>query len=218
MMALTDPHLVPFTVVGGIMAGLVAVEAVALVIGHSVSGLVDQWFEIEGGHGLGAESHHLGSPTTWLSWINIGRVPFLILLIVALAAFTVFGFAIQAVSDAVLAPLPAALAAVAALGLTVPTLRASTRTIARLIPRDETYAVDEDHFVGRIAEVTLGPLDQGAPGQVRVRDGHGNSHSLRARAAPDRPAIPQGTHVLLVEHAGGVFVAVPAALDLTASH
>ncbi len=217
MMALTDPHLVPFTVAGGIMAGLVAVEAGALVIGQSVSGLVDQWFDAEGGSGMGADAHHLGSPTAWLSWINVGRVPFLVLLIVALAAFTIFGFAIQAVSGAVLAPLPAFLAAAGALGLTVPTLRASTRTLARLIPRDETYAVNEDHFVGRVAEVTLGPLDQGAPGQVRVRDGHGNSHALRARAAPALAAIPQGAHVLLVEHAGGVFVAVPAATDLATS-
>lgn len=208
MMPLTDPHIVPFTIAGGVMAGLVLIEGLSLVIGHSMSGLVEHWMEIEGGH-AGLDGHDVGSPAAWLSWINVGRVPFLILLIIALATFTLAGVLIQGVAEAVYAPLPAPVAVLGALGLSVPAMRSSSRLVAAIIPRDESYVVDDLHFVGRYGEVTLGPLDQGAPGQVRVLDAHNNSHALRARAAPGQDDIAQGTRVLLVDHAGGVFTAVP---------
>lgn len=208
MIALTDPHIVPFTVAGGVMLGLVAFEGASLLVGHSLSGIVDHWMEIEGGH-VEVDAHDMGSPASWLSWINVGRVPFLILLILALASFTLGGLILQMLAGAVYAPLPGIVAALAALAMTVPAMRVSTRTVARLIPRDETYAVDEQHFVGRYGDVVLGPLDQGIPGQVRVLDQHDNVHTLRARAAPGVDEIAQGARVLLVDHAAGVFTAVP---------
>ena len=46
-------------------------------------------------------------------------------------------------------------------------------------------------LVGRTAEVTVGPLDDGLPGRVKLRDAHGNWHFPRARAfwirEPARP-------------------------------
>ena len=47
----------------------------------------------------------------------------------------------------------------------LPAIRVTSRGIARIIPRDETYAVDEADFVGHVAEVSIGPLDQGLPGR-----------------------------------------------------
>lgn len=208
MIALTDPHIVPFTVAGSVMVGLVAFEGASLLVGHSLSGIVDHWMEIEGGH-VEVDAHDVGSPASWLSWVNVGRVPFLILLILALAAFSLGGLILQMLAGAVYAPLPGIVAAAGAFALTVPAMRVSTRTVARLIPRDETYVVDQDHFVGRYGDVVLGPLDQGIPGQVRVLDRHDNVHTLRARAAPGADEIAQGARVLLVDHAGGVFTAMP---------
>ncbi len=166
MITLTDPHIVPFTVAGCVMVGLVAFEGLSLLVGHSLSGIVDHWMEIEGGH-VEVDAHDVGSPASWLSWVNVGRVPFLILLILALAAFSLGGLILQMLAGAVYAPLPGLVAAAGAFALTVPAMRVSTRTVARLIPRDETYVVDQDHFIGRYGDVVLGPLDQG----IRVRSG-----------------------------------------------
>ena len=74
---------------------------------------------------------------------------------------------------------PVTLAALAAAALSLPAIRVTSRGIARIIPRDETYAVDEADFVGHVAEVSIGPLDQGLPGKVRLKDVFGNWHSRR---------------------------------------
>lgn len=214
MSALASPALFPFTLAALVMGGLVLVEVLSLVVGHSASAIVDSMLDHDAGHGFHAEADGDFSPSGIMSWINVGRVPFLILLILALAGFAVAGFAIQAVAGAILSPLPALLAGMGALFLTVPFLRVSSRGLSRIIPKDESYVISADDLVGSTAEVTLGPLDSGLPGQVRALDRHGNAHFLRARAAADAPAMKQGERVLLVDRAEGVFTAVPAPPDL----
>ncbi|MEE7457014.1 hypothetical protein MPAR168_20370 [Methylorubrum populi] len=217
MTALAGSALFPFTLAAAVMAGLVLVEALSLLLGQSLSGLVDGALGHEAGGGdltSAADADGAFSPAALMSWINRGRVPFLILLILALAAFALAGFVVQTLAAAVVAPLPAALAVVLAGAATVPALRLSTRTVARLIPRDESYVVSAEDLIGATAEVTLGPLDQGLPGQVRTVDRHGNTHFLRARAAPGAPAMESGARVLIVDRADAVYVAVPAAPDL----
>jgi hypothetical protein len=76
-----------------------------------------------------------------------------------------------------LPPLPAA----------CPAIRSTSRGIARIIPRDETYAVDEADFVGHVAEVSIGPLDQGLPGKVRLKDVFGNWHTVSPHAPAPIP-------------------------------
>ena len=82
------------------------------------------------------------------------------------------------------------------------------------MPKDETYAVDLADFVGRTGEVTVGPLDQGLPGRIKVKDQHGNWHVLRARAAPDQPAIGIGNSALIVDRQADVFVTIAASSDI----
>lgn len=221
MSALAGPALFPFSLAAAVMTGLVLVEVLSLLVGHSASALVDGAFGQDAGLGTGldgaavpADAHGPLSPAALLSWLNVGRVPFLILLILGLAAFALAGFALQGLAAALVAPLPAPLAVPAAGAAALPVLRVSTRVLARLIPRDESYAVSAADLVGATAEVTLGPLDQGLPGQVRALDRHGNPHLLRARAAPDALPMPAGARVLLVDRSDGVFVAIPAAPDL----
>lgn len=219
MTAFVAPHVFPFTLAALVMVGLVLVEGASLLIGHSLSGLVDGLLGHDGGFGhagleTSADASNAFSPASWLSWLNVGRVPFLVLLIVALAVFAIAGFVLQAAAGALVAPLPAWVAGIVAVALTVPALRSSSRVLARVIPKDESYVITADDLIGTTAEVTLGPLDAGLPGQVRAVDRHGNTHFLRARAAPDAPSMARGDRVLLVDRADAVFLAVPAGPEL----
>ena len=201
------PECAPFAIAAMILIGLTAVEILSMLLGFSLSELIGKP-HFEG---------HDGVLAGLLSWINIGGVPLLILIMLALGIFAVTGFAIQTVADMIWAPLPAIVASVPALAITIPLVRGSTRTIARIVPRDETYAVEADDFVGRTGTVSIGPLDQGLPGRVSVKDAHGNWHQLRASAAKGESPLPIGAQVLLVDRKADIFIAVSAPSDLVTS-
>lgn len=212
MAALSAPATYPFAIAALILVGLVLVEIVAMLVGFSLS----TTFDVDApGHSV--EAHHeAGVLGAWMSWLNAGGVPLLVLLMIWLASFAIMGYAIQGVAAAVLAPLPVTLASLGAALLALPAGRTLSRLTARIIPREETAAVSQAEFIGLTGVVVLGPLDQGKPGQVRVRDLHGNLHVLRARAAEGH-TIPQGAAVLVVDGKDGLFQTIPAPGDLGAS-
>ncbi|MQY48519.1 DUF1449 family protein [Rhizobiales bacterium RZME27] len=200
------PQAAPFAVASIILVTITVLEMGCLLIGVSLSELVDKAMPEGQGGGLSG----------LMSWVNRGGVPVLVLVMLLLGFFAVNGFVLQAVARAVFMPLPAVLASIPAFVVAVPQARWATGLISRIIPRDETYVIDPADFVGRLAEVTVGPLDQGLPGRVRIKDRHGNWHTLRARAAADAAAIPIGAEVLLVDTVSNVFIAIAAPSDLTA--
>jgi hypothetical protein len=208
MDALMGAGTYPFAIAALVLAGLVAVELVAMLTGGSLSALLDDGLSQQG------ESSVLGA---WMSWLNAGGVPLLVLIMIWLASFAVAGFALQALARGLAGPLPTLIACLAAFALALPPTRTLSRWVARIIPGEETSIVNLADFVGLTGTVALGPLDQGKPGQVRIRDGHGNIHVLRARAGAGH-LIAQGATVLIVDRTGGVFEAIPAPVELGASH
>jgi hypothetical protein len=200
------PQSAPFAVAAIILVTITMLEMGCLLIGVSLSELVDKAMPEGQGGGLSA----------LMSWVNRGGVPVLVLLMIFLGFFAINGFVLQLVARALWMPLPAALASFPAFLVAVPQARWASGLVSRIVPRDETYVIDPADFVGRIAEVTVGPLDQGLPGRVRIKDRHGNWHTLRARAAADAAAIPIGAEVLLVDTISNIFIAIVAPSDLTA--
>jgi hypothetical protein len=212
MSALTAPGIYPFTIAAFTLVGLVVVEIIAMVVGMSFSSIL--------GHGAphgGVHGHADAGPLdAWMSWLNKGGVPLLILIMIWLASFAIAGFVIQGVAGAILAPLPTLIAGLGAFAAALPLTHTLSRWTGRIFPGDETTAVAQADLIGLTGTVTLGPLDQGKPGQVRVKDQYGNIHVLRARAAADH-IIPKGAIVLLVDGSDGLFQAIPAPKDLLAN-
>jgi membrane protein implicated in regulation of membrane protease activity len=212
MSAVTDillaPDVRPFAISAAIMVTLGGIELLTMIVGFSISELIGKDFALE------TESHSaIGG---LFLWVNAGRLPLLILMILALGVFAISGFLLQAVAHSVGTAVPVTLAALAALAISLPAIRVTSRGIARIIPRDETYAVDEADFVGHVGEVSIGPLDQGLPGKVRLKDVFGNWHSLVARASQDSTPLPVGASVLLVDRDAKSFIAISAPADLIA--
>jgi len=210
MSAVTDillaPDVRPFAISAAIMVTLGGIELLTMIVGFSISELIGKDFALE------TESHSaIGG---LFLWINAGRLPLLILLIPALGVFAIAGFLLQAVAHSIGTAVPVALAALAAFAISLPAIRVTSRGIARIIPRDETYVVDEADFIGHVAEVSIGPLDQGLPGRVRLKDVFGNWHSVAARASPESTPLPVGASVLLVDRDAKCFIAISAPADL----
>jgi hypothetical protein len=214
MDALLVPGYQPFTVAGLIMAGLVLIETISLIAGLSLSEFIDQGFDVDSHGGHHADLGENGLMGGLLGWVNAGRVPALILIITWLAAFAVAGFVIQTIAIGLWVALPALVASLLAFLLALPATRFTTRAVSFIIPREETYAVSDDDLVGRVAEVTLGPLDQGPAGRVKVQDSHGNWHFLMAKAAEGQEPLPIGAQALLVDRKGSIFLVIPAPQEL----
>jgi hypothetical protein len=188
------------------MLTLGGIELLTMIVGFSISELIGKDFALE------TESHSaIGG---LFLWINAGRLPLLILMILALGVFAIAGFLLQAVAHSFGTAVPVTLAALAAVAISLPAIRVTSRGIARIIPRDETYVVDEADFVGHVGEVSIGPLDQGLPGKVRLKDVFGNWHSVAARASPESTPLPVGASVLLVDRDARSFIAISAPADL----
>jgi hypothetical protein len=210
MSAVTDillaPDVRPFAISAAIMVTLGGIELLTMIVGFSISELIGKDFALE------TESHSaIGG---LFLWINAGRLPLLILMILALGVFAISGFLLQAIAHSVGTAVPVTLAALAAIAISLPAIRVTSRGIARIIPRDETYVVDEADFVGHVGEVSIGPLDQGLPGKVRLKDVYGNWHSVAARASPESTPLPVGASVLLVDRDARSFIAISAPADL----
>ncbi len=209
MEGIVQPGTVPFWIALLTVAGLGIVELVSVLLGVSASGLLDDSFSY---HAPGdTEAGLLGS---WMSWLNAGGVPLLVLAVILLSVFAVTGFFIQGVaSTMLLGPLPLPLAVTGAVAAAIPATRSLSLAVAKVIPRDETNALEQADFLGLTGVVTIGPLDQGKPGTVRVKDRHDNIHFLRAQAASGH-TIDTGAQVLIVDGADGLFQAIPAPPDL----
>ena len=203
---LLAPDVRPFAVAAAIMAVLGGIELLTTLIGFSISELLGKDVAVE------ADSHNgLGG---LLVWINAGRLPLLILIILAFGVFSIEGFLLQGIAHAVGIAIPVSIATLAAIAGSIPVIRTTSRGIARIIPRDETYAVSDADFIGKVAMISVGPLDQGLPGRVRLKDVFGNWHTVSARASRDSPALAVGASVLLVDRDARSFIAISAPADL----
>lgn len=144
-----------------------------------------------------------------LSWINVGRLPLLMLIVVFLFAFGITGLIGQRIVAAVLSqPAPWFLAAPAAFIAALPVTRVFGRGVSRIMPRDETTAVSRDSLVGRVAVIVTGEARTVSPAQARVRDQHGQVHYVMVEPDNAADVFTQGSDVLLVRHAGAKYFAI----------
>lgn len=207
MGALMSSPFQPFLISALVLGGLVLIEMLSVVIGASISGF------LEGMTGLKAmeDADIFGAG---LSWLNIGKVPLLALMMLMLALFSAFGFAIQSFAISMVHPMPAWIASVLSLSLTLPTTRWLGIGIGKIIPKDETYATQEEDLIGRTGIVTIGPVQAKSVARMKIQDQWGNWHFPRVKPATEGDIIPQGTAVLVVDHFKGELLVIRAEEDL----
>lgn len=161
------------------------------------------------GLGTSALDHDIDIDADWLSWLGVGTLPLLMLLVIFLAAFGVTGLVAQQIAHDLLGHLiPPLLAVPAAAALALPITGGGARLLARVIPRDETTAIDIGDLVGLHAQIIVGTASAGSPAKARVKDHHGQVHYVMAE--PDSPAarFAEGDEILLVRREGHVFRAI----------
>lgn len=215
---LTADQNIPFAVAAVLLIVLFVVELVGFLMGVSVSELIegadgpDFGIGIDGGPDAdipAGEGVDAGAFAKAFDWLNIGRVPIIILLVVFLAMFVIVGYLVQSILlSAANFMLPWPIAVVPALLLALPATRSAGRVIGRYMPKDESDAVPRESLIGLTAVIVLGRASQGKPAQGKARDKFGTTHYLMVE--PDVPGeeFSAGQEVLLVRSDSHKFYAI----------
>lgn len=139
-----------------------------------------------------------------LGWLHVGRVPFLILVVLFLAAFAISGFGLNIVVHRTLGFwVPTIVAAPLAFFAALPMVRIFGAGLARLVPQDETYAVSFESLVGRIATIVTGTARAGYPAQARVENEHGQSIYVMVEPEASGMEFKSGERILLKKQIAG---------------
>jgi hypothetical protein len=197
MSLFTAPQNLPFGIGFALIVGIALFEGLGMLISMSPSNLLDDLLpEIDGDSGLDRV----------LGWLHVGKVPALVLLLLFLSGYTVFGYSLQLVANGLFGGyLPALVAGLLAVPAGMATVRGLGSLIAHIIPRDETSAVSEQSLVGRVGVIVGGGARRGLAAQARVKDSHGRSHYLMVEPDIDDEVFDEGAQVLIVRKAGAFY-------------
>jgi hypothetical protein len=197
-MSLLADHNLPFAVALALMVllGVVQLAGIGALFGDAD---IDADADADGGFADGL-----------LSFLGIGRVPFMIWLIVFLVLFAAIGVGIQALAQNLTgAPLDTGLAAVLAAVAAVPVNGALVRPLGAILPGDESSAVGLDSLVGRRARIVTGRAAAGSPARAQVHDRHGHPHHVMVEPHEAGSEMLEGDEVLLVRRENETFYGVP---------
>jgi len=212
-----------FSVALAVMLGIAALEIVTTLIGFSLSSLLDDMLpdfdapdvefdadtdaEFASGAADGADG--LSGFNKVLDWFYVGRVPALILLVIALTVFGLAGYALQSIIQSATGGLMNGyVASAVAFLVSLPAIRGLAGLFARFVPKETTDAVSIDSLIGQVATVTLGIARTGTPAEAKLKDEHGQTHYVRVQPAEADAQFEKGAEVLLVKRTGTVFEAV----------
>lgn len=144
-----------------------------------------------------------------LSWLGVGRLPLLMLIVVFLTLFGVGGLILQqAMFDVTGAPLDAWIAVPAVALGSLPLTGLAARGLARILPRDHTTAVPLEALIGKSAQVITGRATLGSPARARAEDHHGQAHYVMVEPDRSGAVFEEGEQVLLVRREGDLFRAI----------
>ncbi len=209
-----SPNL-PFTVALTVMFLIAMMEGVSTVIGMGISEMLESLlpeFDVDIDADLdadGADGASLPVLSQFLGWLQFGRVPALVLLIIFLTIFGLAGLICQQLAVTLFNSfLPLSVAVPAALILALPGVRCCGGIVAKIIPKDETSAVSSDTFIGRVATITLGTARRNHPAEGRLQDHYGQTHYLMIEPDNDADEFKQGDQILLLKKNGSHFLGI----------
>lgn len=194
---LTAAENLPFGVAFALIVAIALIEGFGMLVAFSPSNLIDGWLpEVASDTGLDRV----------LGWLHLGKVPSLVLLVLFLAGYAIFGYALQMVAHAALGRyLPAWAAGLLALPSGLVMVRGLGALVAHILPHDETSAVSELSLVGRTGVVSAGTARRGWAAQARVRDAYGRTHYLMVEPDIEEDVLEEGVDILIVRKVGAFY-------------
>lgn len=197
-MTLLEPYNAPFAIA---LLGMLVLLVIQLL------GFLDLDLDTDGDGAISA-----GPVDGLLTLLGLGKVPLTVWLVVFLFLFAGIGLGIQELAESFTGgPLDAWLAGVLAAGAALPFTSVLARPLGRILPQDETTAVDRQALVGRRAQITEGVARTGSPARARVTDRHGQTHHVMVEPHEAGSEFHAGDEILLVRREDETFYATALA-------
>jgi hypothetical protein len=213
-----DPALAPFTIALLVMAMIAALEIAGTLIGAQPSSLVDSMLpdldadadapglHVETpSHGETDGAHGAGPLSQLLSWLCVGRVPLLVLIVAFLTAFGAVGLILQGFMHGVFGFFaPSIVMVFPAFFAALPLTRALGLTLGKIMPKEESDAVSEETFIGKVATIIRGTAKRGFPAEAKLKDLSGKTHYILVEPDGEGEEFTQGAEVIVVQKSGAV--------------
>ena len=190
---------------------IACLEGVTTVIGMGVSNMLETFIpDIDADVDLDhSDITATGILSKVFGWFRVGQAPFLIILIIFLTVFGLVGLILQAVCIKTTGFLfPGLIASAIAFFISLPLVRFFTGILARIMPKDETEAVDEKSLIGRVAVITLGKATKNSPAQAKLKDKFSTTHYVMVEPDIDDEEFVQGDQVLIVRQTSAGYKAI----------
>jgi ABC-type multidrug transport system fused ATPase/permease subunit len=199
--------LLPFSIAILLMFGIALLEGVGMLLGASISSAIDAImpdFDVD----VDIEVSQNGL-TKLLGWMNVGRVPLLIIIVAFLTVFGLVGFVLQFfVYGLIGIYLNIFIAVAIALVVSLPFTRFFTNVLQKILPQDETSAISSSDFIGKVVTITLGQATLGTPAEAKFTDKHGQTHYLMVEPEEDGIVFRQGESIILSKENNSGFYAI----------
>ena len=232
-----SPATAPFAIAISLMLMIAAVELIGALMGMPASAMLDSLLpeidadidldlDLDVDTDLDLEADYAGGPldadapsvpnapspgplSQVLGWLCVGKVPKLVLLIVFLTAFGLSGIFIQRITGGLFgSPLPALIASLPALAAAIPVTRIAGLSLAKIMPKEQTEAVSQKQFIGKVATIVRGEARKGAPAEAKLTDSFGQTHYVLVEPDDDTESFQQGSAVIIVRQTGSFYQAI----------
>jgi hypothetical protein len=132
-----------------------------------------------------------------LSWLHVGQVPLMVLVVLFLSGFGLSGAALQLALDSAGFNVADALGvSIPALGIGVATVRRGGGALAKVFADDPTV-VSLDSLVGVSARIVSGTATAQLPAEARFTDKFGTDHYFMVAPIDNEESFTAGTEIVL---------------------
>ena len=209
------------------MLAIGVIELVALIVGFSPSASIESALpdidvpDIDVPEIAGADLHapdlhaaelshvEAGPLSLILGWLSVGRVPILVLFVIALTSFAVAGYVVQWVALGSLGfALHAGLASIPAAVVAAYSTRWLGRFLGRIFPKDHTEAASRQDLVGSYATIIRGTAAKGQPAEAKTTDLRGRTHYILLEPSEAAETYTAGDRVFIVGREKNIYRAV----------
>lgn len=140
-----------------------------------------------------------------INLLNLGKVPFMIVLAALTTWFTISGYTIHFTSSLLGMSFSNYFVAPISFGIAALGTYFTTKLISKILPTETSESIVEKELIGSIGVVVLGEGDMNRSVQVKVLDNFGTEHFIQARVALPNMKVSAKDEVIILKKTNDAF-------------